>query len=35
LRVVGGEDGGGGAAGRVGEDPRWAVPGAGVSDARG
>jgi hypothetical protein len=31
----GGEDGGDGAAGRVGEDPRWVVSAAGVNDGRG
>jgi hypothetical protein len=30
----GGEDGGDGAAGRVGEDPWWAVSAVGVSDGR-
>jgi hypothetical protein len=31
----GGEDGGDGAAGRVGEDLRWVVSAAGVNDGRG
>jgi hypothetical protein len=32
LRIVDGEDGGGGDADRLREDPRWAVPAADTND---